>query len=103
MCPPYEAGPQHHGFTIHDYDASPAGSLVMMGVPEDGICAPEADDPAFGTELAPAALRAAGLTEATGAVDSGDLPVRLVGRVRDVGTGVLGWPSVLQLTYRQTV
>jgi arginase len=75
-----------------------AGSLVMVGVPADCICAPGADAPAFGTELAPAALRAAGLAEATGAVDRGDLPVRLVGRVRDAGTGVLGWPSVLQLT-----
>jgi arginase len=43
-------------------------------------------------------LRAAGLAEATGAVDRGYLTVRLVGRVRDAGTGVLGWPSVLQLT-----
>lgn len=78
--------------------ANRAGSLVVVGVPEDCICAPEADAPAFGTELAPAALRMSGLTEATGAADDGDLPVRLVGTTRDVSTGVLGWPSVLQLT-----
>lgn len=70
----------------------------MVGAPEDCICAPGADAPAFGTELAPAASRTAGLAEATCAVDRDDLPVRLVGRVQDAGTGVLGWPSVLQLT-----
>jgi arginase len=75
-----------------------ARSLVMVGAPEDCYCAPEADADAFGTELAPAALRMAGLADATGAIDDGDLPVRLVGTVRDAGTGVLGWPSVLQLT-----
>jgi arginase len=72
--------------------------LVMVGVPADCSCAPEPDSPLFGTELAPAALRAAGLVGAAGAVDGGDLPARLTGPARDPDTGVLGWPSVLQLT-----
>ncbi len=56
------------------------------------------DSEPFGTELSPAALRDAGLPDAIGAADAGDLAVRLVGRDRDPATGVLGWPSVLATT-----
>jgi arginase len=71
---------------------------VATGVPIDCISAVEPDSEPFGTELSPAALREAGLLDAIGAADAGDLAVRLVGRVRDPGTGVLGWPSVLATT-----
>jgi arginase len=74
------------------------GRLVITGVPIDSVSSPAADSEPFGTELAPVALRAAGLAAAVGAEDSGDLPVRLVGRVREIQTGVIGWPSVKSLT-----
>lgn len=72
--------------------------IVTTGVPIDCINAVAADSAPFGTELSPAALRAAGLPAAVGAADAGDLAVRLVGRDRDPATGVLGWPSVLATT-----
>jgi arginase len=72
--------------------------IVITGVPIDCINAVAADSAPFGTELSPAALRAAGLPAAVGAADTGDLAVRLVGRDRDPATGVLGWPSVLATT-----
>jgi arginase len=72
--------------------------LVVTGVPIDCVSAPAADSAAFGTELAPVALREAGLSAAVGAADAGDLPVRLVGRARDPDTGIVGWPSVQDLT-----
>jgi hypothetical protein len=46
---------------------------VLIGVPIDCIGAPTRDGAAFGSELAPAALRASGVVEAVGAVDDGDL------------------------------
>lgn len=72
--------------------------ITVVGVPIDCVGVPEAGDPPFGTELAPGALRAAGLIGAVGGRDGGDLPVRLVGRVRDERTGVLAWPSVQAMT-----
>jgi arginase len=72
--------------------------IVTTGVPIDCVNAAAADSAPFGTELSPAALRAAGLPAAVGAADAGDLDVRLVGRDRDPATGVLGWPSVLTTT-----
>jgi arginase len=79
--------------------ARPAGRrLVMTGVPIDCGAASAPASPPFGTELSPGALRTAGLVSAVGAIDAGDLPVRLVGRTRDERTGVVGWPSVQALT-----
>lgn len=72
--------------------------IQVTGVPIDCVNAPQPGSPPFGTELSPAALRAAGLPAAAGAADLGDLDVRLVGRDRDPATGVLGWPSVLAMT-----
>jgi arginase len=77
---------------------APARQLVITGVPIDSVSAQAGHAEPFGTELAPVALRAAGLAAAVGAADAGDLPVRLVGRVRDEQTGVIGWPSVLAIT-----
>ena len=71
---------------------------MATGVPIDCVNAVQPDSEPFGTELSPAALRDAGLLDAIGAADAGDLAVRLVGRDRDPGTGVLGWPSVLATT-----
>lgn len=75
-----------------------SSGIVATGVPIDCINAVEPDSEPFGTELSPAALRDAGLVDAIGAADAGDLAVRLIGRYRDPGTGVLGWPSVLTTT-----
>ncbi|MGP3982140.1 arginase family protein [Streptomyces sp. KR80] len=76
-----------------------AREIALVGVPIDCVSMPEPGDPPLGTELAPAALRAAGLAKAVAAVtDLGDLDVRLVGRDRDAETGVLGWPSVRATT-----
>ena len=77
----------------------PHRPIVSTGVPIDCISAELPDSPLFGTELAPGALRRAGLLAAVGAADHGDLDVRLVGRDRDPATGVLGWPSVLATTH----
>ena len=46
-------------------------SLVVLGVPIDCVGVPEPDDPRFGTELSPGALRSAGLLTVTGAADAG--------------------------------
>jgi arginase len=72
--------------------------ITLVGVPIDCVGAPRPGDAPFGTELAPAALRQAGLARAIGADDAGDLPVRLVGQARDAETGVVGWPSVRSVT-----
>lgn len=76
----------------------PGRRVLATGVPIDCVNAADPGSPPFGTERAPAALRDAGLPGAAGAADAGDLDVRLVGRDRDAGTGVLGWPSVLATT-----
>ncbi|MGP3922875.1 arginase family protein [Streptomyces sp. 8N616] len=73
--------------------------VVLVGVPIHCVGMPEPGDPPTGTELAPAALRAAGLADAVAAAsDLGDLDVRLVGPARDARTGVQGWPSVRAAT-----
>ena len=77
---------------------APRRRITLVGVPIDCVGAPQPGDPPFGTELAPAALREAGVAGAVGADDAGDLPVRLVGQARDAGTGVVGWPSVRSVT-----
>jgi arginase len=75
-----------------------SSAIVATGVPIDCVNAVDPGSEPFGTELSPAALRDAGLLDATGVTDAGDLAVRLVGRDRDPATGVLGWPSVLATT-----
>ena len=73
--------------------------LAVTGLPIDCAAAETAGDARFGTELAPRALRRAGLMLAlTGAKDDGDLVTRIVGQTRDPVTGVLGWPSVANVT-----
>ena len=72
--------------------------LTVIGVPIDCVGAPTPDHAPFGTELAPGALRSAGVVAALGAGDAGDLDVRLIGRHRDLETGVLGWPAVREVT-----
>jgi arginase len=76
----------------------PPGELVYAGVPVDSAGAASADDPPHGRELAPAALRSAGLVAALGAADDGDMPVRIIGKTRDPVTGVVGWTSVAAAT-----
>jgi arginase len=83
-------------------DPSPGAGLsrdlVLVGVPIDCVGAPAPDHAPFGTELSPAALRAAGVGGALAGEDGGDLDVRLTGRDRDAATGVLGWPAVVEVT-----
>jgi arginase len=62
---------------------------VTVGVPIDSLGKPG------GTELAPRALRDAGIVEALGARDAGDLPVRIVGEERDPESGIVGYPTVV--------
>lgn len=62
---------------------------VIVGVPIDSVGAPG------GTELAPDALRRAGIVDAVGALDVGDLDVRIVGTDRDPATGIVGYQTVL--------
>jgi arginase len=62
---------------------------VVVGVPIDSVGAPG------GTELAPQALRSAGVVDAVDASDAGDLDVRIVGTDRDPATGIVGYPTVL--------
>jgi arginase len=64
----------------------------VLGVPIDSV------GRSGGTELAPAALREAGLVERLGAADRGDLDVRIRGDARDPDTGIVGSPDVLAMT-----
>jgi arginase len=65
---------------------------TVLGVPIDSV------GRNGGTELAPAALREAGLVERLGAADRGDLDVRIRGDERDPETGIVGSPDVLATT-----
>ncbi len=65
-----------------------------IGVPIDCLGADENSLAAFGTELGPVALRELGVIESVGAVDKGDLDVRVVGRDRDPSTGLVGGTTV---------
>lgn len=92
---PQNVGPRRYGEVMSEPRSR---DLVVVGVPIDCVGAPSEDGAAFGTELAPAALREHAVVEACGATDGGDLDVRLVGRTRDPATGVLGWPGVSRVT-----
>ena len=61
-----------------------SASFASIGVPIDSV------GRAGGTEHAPAALREAGLLDAIGARDAGDLPVRIRGEERDPALGHRG-------------
>jgi arginase len=63
--------------------------IAALGVPIDCTGQPG------GTELAPDALRRAGVIERVGAVDAGDAPVAIRGTVRDPASGVLALDSVV--------
>jgi arginase len=65
---------------------------TVLGVPIDSV------GRSGGTELAPAALREAGLVERLGAPDRGDLDVGIRGEERDLETGIVGSPDVLAMT-----
>lgn len=65
---------------------------TALGVPIDSV------GRAGGTELAPAALREAGLVERLGIADRGDLAVWIHGEERDPETGIVGAPDVLATT-----
>jgi arginase len=65
---------------------------TVLGVPIDSV------GRSGGTELAPVALRAAGLVERLGLEDRGDLDVRIRGDERDPETGIVGSPDVLATT-----
>lgn len=67
-------------------------SWTAIGVPVDSV------GRSGGTELAPAALREAGLVERLGIADRGDLDVRIRGDERDPETGVVGSEDILALT-----
>jgi arginase len=62
---------------------------VIVGVPIDSIGSPG------GTELAPGVVRTTGIVDALGAIDAGDLDVRIVGAERQPSTGIVGYPMVL--------
>ena len=70
---------------------------VAVGVPIDSVGAPDGGPP-FGTEEAPEALRRRGFVERVGATDRGDLAVRVTGPDRDPGSGIVGYPSVREMT-----
>jgi hypothetical protein len=74
---------------------------TCLGAPVDSLgCDPGA--PPFGTELAPAALRARDLVSRLGAADHGDTDVRITGPDRDPESGMVGWPSVGAMTAATT-
>ncbi len=68
------------------------GDWTVLGVPIDSV------GRGGGTELAPAALREAGLVQRLGAADRGDLDVRIRGEERDPETGIVGSSDVLATT-----
>jgi arginase len=65
---------------------------AVIGVPIDSV------GRSGGTELAPAALRERGIAERVGAIDRGDLDVRVRGDGRDPGSGVIDIDGVLATT-----
>jgi arginase len=65
---------------------------TALGVPIDSV------GRNGGTELAPAALREAGLVRRLGIADRGDLDVGIRGDERDAETGIVGSPDVLATT-----
>jgi arginase len=70
---------------------------ACLGVPIDSIASPDGGPP-FGTEAAPAALRARDIVARLGAADLGDAQVRVTGPERDPVSGIVGWPSVGSMT-----
>jgi arginase len=68
-----------------------------VGIPIDSLGAPEGSPP-FGTEVSPAALRARNLVARLGAADRGDLDVRITNPARDPVSGMIGWPSLGQVS-----
>ena len=69
-------------------------SWSVIGVPIDCIGADPQSLTAFGTELSPAALREKGIVYRVNGVDGGDVDVRVVGRDRDLSTGLVGGKTV---------
>lgn len=69
--------------------------FTVLGVPIDSVGLGRAE--AHGTELSPAAVRAAGLDRLRWA-DAGDLDVRIPDHERDVASGVIGIDGVLSTT-----
>ncbi len=67
-------------------------SWKMIGAPIDSV------GRSGGTELGPTALRELGIVSALGAVDGGDLEIRIRGSERDRETGLLGSADVLRAT-----
>ena len=70
---------------------------ACLGVPIDSVGSPDGGPP-FGTETAPAELRARGIVDRLGASDHGDAAVRVTGPNRDPVSGIVGWPSVGAMT-----
>jgi arginase len=69
--------------------------FTVLGVPIDSVGLGRAEP--HGTELSPAAIRAAGLGR-LGWADAGDLDVRIPDHDRDPATGVIGIAGVLSTT-----
>ncbi|HEX7472990.1 MAG TPA: arginase family protein [Candidatus Limnocylindrales bacterium] len=70
-------------------------TFTTLGIPIDSVGLGRAER--HGTELSPAALRAAGL-DRLGWADAGDLDVRIPDPARDVATGLVGLAGVLSTT-----
>jgi arginase len=70
-------------------------TFTTLGVPIDSVGLGRAEQ--HGTELSPAALRAAGL-DRLGWADAGDLDVRIPDHDRDAATGLVGLAGVLSTT-----
>lgn len=70
---------------------------ACLGVPIDSAGSPDGGPP-FGTEMAPAELRARDFVRRLGAADHGDADVRVTGQERDPVSGIVGWPSVGAMT-----
>lgn len=68
------------------------GVVRILGVPIDSVGG------RVGTAFEPRVLREAGLVEALGAEDLGDLDVLIEPAIRDPGTGIVGSDSVLEVT-----
>ena len=75
--------------------ATPRTGFTTIGVPIDSVGLGRAE--AHGTEMAPAAVRAAGLGR-LGWPDAGDLPVRIPDHERDPASGLVGLEGVLSTT-----
>ena len=81
-----------HSATAHQPQRADGRPIVVLGAPM------ESEALLQGVNLMPAALRGAGLVEALGAQDLGDLPISITDARRDPETGLIAYDQICAAT-----